>query len=108
LFLGRYQPFHHGQQRLIEEGLRRVGQACIAARDTHDIDEKNPLPFFAVKQRIEAALSRHIGRFTVVMLPNITNIFYGRDVGYEIECIVLDDACELISATQIRNLITKL
>jgi hypothetical protein len=43
----------------------------------------------------------------VIALPNITNIFYGRDVGYEIERIVLDDASELISATQIRNLIAR-
>ena len=53
LFIGRYQPFHAGHKRLIEEGLRRVGQVCIAVRDTHGIDDKNPLPFFAVKQRIE-------------------------------------------------------
>jgi hypothetical protein len=32
LFVGRYQPFHNG---LIEEGLRRVSQVCIAVRDTH-------------------------------------------------------------------------
>ena len=40
LFVGRYQPFHRGHQRLIEEGLRRVGQACIAVRDTHGINER--------------------------------------------------------------------
>jgi cytidyltransferase-like protein len=107
LFLGRYQPFHRGHQRLIEEGLRRVGQACIAVRDTHGINEKNLLPFFAVKQRIEAALSTHAGRFVAIALPNITNVFYGRDVGYNIERIVLDNASELISATQIRNLIAR-
>jgi cytidyltransferase-like protein len=45
LFIGRYQPFHPGHQRLIEEGLRRVGQVCIAVRDTHGIDANNPLPF---------------------------------------------------------------
>src|SRR5208282_4154158 len=33
-FLGRYQPFHRGHLSLIEEGLRRVGQVCIAVRDT--------------------------------------------------------------------------
>jgi cytidyltransferase-like protein len=108
LFLGRYQPFHRGHQRLIEEGLHRVGQACIAVRDTHGIDEKSPLPFFAVKQRIEDALSRYAGRFVVMTLPNITNILYGRDVGYEIERIILDDASELVSTTQIRNLTPKL
>jgi cytidyltransferase-like protein len=104
LFIGRYQPFHGGHQRLIEEGLRRVGQVCIAVRDTHGIDEKNPLPFFAVKQRIETALSVHAGRFVVVPLPNITNVFYGRDVGYAVEQIVLDEATEAISATKMRRL----
>src|ERR1700684_4146474 len=102
LFVGRYQPFHPGHQRLIEEGLRRVGQVCVAVRDTHGIDEKNPLPFFAVKQRIEAALSAYAGQFVVVALPNITNVFYGRDVGYSVERIILDEATEGISATQIR------
>jgi adenylylsulfate kinase len=104
LFLGRYQPFHPGHQRLIEEGLRRVGQVCIAVRDTHGLDGNNPLPFFAVKQRIEAALSAYAGRFVVVPLPNITNVFYGRDVGYTVERIVLDEATEAISGTRMRRL----
>src|SRR5579872_1060398 len=104
LFIGRYQPFHIGHQRLIEEGLRRVGQVCVAVRDTHGIDAKNPLPFFAVKQRIEAALSAHAGRFVVVPLPNITNVFYGRDVGYTVERIVLDEETESISASKMRAL----
>ena len=104
LFVGRYQPFHAGHQRLIEEGLRRVGQVCIAVRDTHGIDEKNPLPFFAVKQRIDTALSAHAGRFVVVPMPNITNVFYGRDVGYAVERIELDATTETISATKLRAL----
>jgi cytidyltransferase-like protein len=104
LFIGRYQPFHAGHQKLIEEGLRRVGQVCIAVRDTHGTDGKNPLPFFAVKQRIEAALAAHAGRFVVVALPNITNVFYGRDVGYVIERIVLDEEIESISASWLRQM----
>ena len=104
LFVGRYQPFHGGHQRLIEEGLRRVGQVCIAVRDTHRLDSKNPLPFFAVKQRIEAALSAYAGRFVVVALPNITNVYYGRDVGYTVERIVLDESTEAISASGVRAL----
>ena len=106
LFVGRYQPFHGGHRRLIEEGLRRVGQVCIAVRDTHGVDEKNPLPFFSVKQRIEAALSAFDGRFVVVPLPNITNVFYGRDVGYSVERIILDEITESISATRMRQLTT--
>jgi len=103
LFVGRFQPFHDGHRRLIEEGLRRVGQACIAVRDTHKLDESNPLGFFDVKQRIESALIAHLGRFIVTPIPNVTHIFYGRDVGYCVERINLDDEIEAISATTLRN-----
>jgi len=104
LFVGRFQPFHGGHQRLIEEGFKRVGQICIAVRDTQDVNDNNPLSFFDVSRRIEAALRPHAGRFVIVPLPNITHVFYGRDVGYVVERIVLDDATEAISATQARKL----
>lgn len=103
LFVGRYQPFHAGHQALIERGLERVGQVCIAVRDVHQVGEKNPLPFEEVRQRIELAMSAHRGRFVVVPLPNVTNIFYGRDVGYAIERIDLDDHLHGISATDVRR-----
>lgn len=103
LFVGRYQPFHDGHRKLIEEGIRRVGQACIAVRDTHMMNEKNPMTFFEVKQRIEIAMRGYEGKFTIIPVPNITNIFYGRDVGYEITEIDLDQDTKSISATKIRN-----
>jgi cytidyltransferase-like protein len=103
LFIGRYQPFHGGHKRLIEEGLRRVGQVCIAVRDTHGTDEKNPFDFQTVKARIEAALWQYRGRFAVVPLPNISHVLYGRDVGYAIERLVLDEETERISATGVRR-----
>ena len=56
-----------------------------------------------VLRRIEAGLSAHAGRFVVVAVPNITHVFYGRDVGYTVERIVLDEATEDISATKIRQ-----
>lgn len=102
LFIGRYQPFHDGHKALIEEGLRRVGQACIAIRDTHGTDPKNPFSFEDVKLRIETALRAYQGRFAVVPLPNITRVFYGRDVGYSIERIELEADLEVISATDMR------
>jgi adenylylsulfate kinase len=103
LFVGRYQPFHDGHKKLIEEGLRRVGQVCIAVRDTHGTDDKNPLPFEAIKSRIEAALWQHRGRVQIVQLPNIASVFYGRDVGYTVERLILDEETERISATEIRR-----
>src|SRR6202011_1038697 len=70
IFIGRYQPFHDGHKALIVEGLRRVGQVCIAVRDTQGTDAKNPLGFEEVRARIEHALREHEGRFEVVRIPN--------------------------------------
>jgi len=103
LFVGRYQPFHDGHKALILEGLRRVGQVCIAVRDTQGTDAKNPLPFAEVRARIEHALRHYEGRFEVVPLPNISHVFYGRDVGYLVERIELDQTTEAISATEQRK-----
>src|SRR5215468_5759265 len=103
LFVGRYQPFHDGHRKLIEEGLRRVGQVCIAVRDTQGIDDSNPLAFHDVKARIESALWQHRGRILVVQVPNLTHVFYGRDVGYVVERLVLDESTEGISATKLRR-----
>jgi adenylylsulfate kinase len=103
LFVGRYQPFHDGHKALIAEGLKRVDQVCIAVRDTAGIDEKNPFEFEYIRARIEHALREFEGRFVVVPLPNITHVFYGRDVGYAIEKIHLQPSLTAISATEIRH-----
>jgi adenylylsulfate kinase len=103
LFIGRYQPFHDGHKALILEGLRRVGQVCIAVRDTQGTDGKNPLGFEEVRARIEHALREHEGRFEVVRIPNVSHVFYGRDVGYAVERIDLDGSLEQISATEQRR-----
>jgi hypothetical protein len=103
LFIGRYQPFHDGHKQLIVEGLRRVGQVCIAVRDTSGTDDKNPFDFEYVRARIEHALREFEGRFIVVPLPNISHVFYGRDVGYVVERLNLDTSVEAISATEARR-----
>jgi cytidyltransferase-like protein len=103
LFVGRYQPFHEGHKALIEEGLRRVGQVCIAVRDTHGIGTNDPYRFEQVKERIEVALQAHAGRFIVVSVPNIASIFYGRDIGYTVERLTLSDEIEQIWAAEQRR-----
>lgn len=87
LFVGRWHPFHDGHRALIERGLARTGQVCIAVRENDD-DQNSP-PFEAVKDGIEAALRRHAGRFHVIPLPNVTHIFHGHDAGYAIERLEL-------------------
>lgn len=103
LFVGRYQPFHDGHRALIVAGLDRVGQVCIAVRDTGGTDASNPLPFEEVRARIEHSMREFEGRFSVISIPNITHVLYGRDVGYVIEQIELDTALQAISATEMRR-----
>lgn len=102
LIVGRFQPFHEGHSQLVAEAIARVGQCCIAIRDTSKLDENNPLSFHELKQRIDATLKKQKGRYHVVQLPNISHIFYGRDVGYTVERIFLGKETEALSASKIR------
>lgn len=99
--LGRWQPWHGGHQKLFEETLKRAEQVLIMVRDVQGVGD-NPFDFDTVKINIENALEKYKGKFKVILVPNITNICYGRGVGYKIEEIVLDEDTQKISATKIR------
>ena len=47
------------------------------------------------------------GKYDIIKVPNITNICYGRGVGYKIEEIVLPKEIQNISATKIRQGLVK-
>jgi nicotinamide mononucleotide adenylyltransferase len=100
--LGRWQPFHDGHLALFKEILKKTGQVCIMVRDQVTTKD-NPFVFDEIKQRIEEKLKDYAGQFEVIKVPNITNICYGRGVGYKIEEIVLPKEIQEISATKIRK-----
>ena len=99
--LGRWQPWHEGHQKLFEETLNKTGQVNIMVRDVQGVED-NPFDFDTVKKNILEALKDYGDRVKVTLVPNITNICYGRGVGYKIEEIVLDEKTQQISATKIR------
>ena len=100
--LGRWQPWHGGHQKLFEEILKKTGQVNIMVRDVKGVDD-NPFDFETVKKKIEERLNPEFeGRFKIMLVPNITNICYGRGVGYKIEEIILSEEIQKISATKIR------
>jgi phosphopantetheine adenylyltransferase len=101
--LGRWQPFHDGHYALFEEIIKKTGQVCIQIRDVQGVDD-NPFDFETVKKKIDERLfPKYKNRFKIVLVPNITNICYGRGVGYKIEEIVLPEEIQKISATKIRK-----
>ena len=104
--LGRWQPFHDGHYTLFKEIIKKTGQVCIQIRDVQGVED-NPFDFETVKKNILQALADYKNRIKITLVPNITNICYGRGVGYKIEEIVLDEKTQQISATKIREQMRK-
>ena len=102
--LGRWQPWHAGHRALFERAVAKTGQVCIMIRDCQGWNQSNPFSWSAVKDAIHRDLDPlYQGQYAIVVVPNIVNITYGRDVGYRIEQEVFDDATHAISATKIRK-----
>jgi adenylylsulfate kinase len=101
LMLGRYQPWHEGHHALYVEAGKKTNQVMLGVRNTYNTSPKDPLTFNQVKEYI--AKDSFMDGAMVIKMPNITNIVYGRDVGYKIEQVKLGEEIESISATQKRK-----
>ena len=112
LLLGRWQPWHEGHLALFERAIVKTGQVVIQVRDVKDSSggegqEDNPFSFEQISEDIAEKLSKSgytINQdYIIQLVPNITNISYGRGVGYKIEQESFDLETESISATNIRK-----
>jgi phosphopantetheine adenylyltransferase len=102
--LGRWQPWHAGHRALFERAIKKTGQVCIMIRDCQGWNHSNPFGLEEVKSYIRADLDpMYKGMYEIIVVPNIVNITYGRDVGYIIEQETFDEATQAISATAIRK-----
>lgn len=102
--LGRWQPWHAGHRALFERSIAKTGQVVIMIRDCQGWNGSNPFAANQVKDFIRKDLDPLFqGQYEILLVPNIVNITYGRDVGYKIEQEVFDDAIHSISATKIRK-----
>lgn len=98
LFIGRWQPFHEGHQKLIQKVLDEGKNVCVALRDT-EISETDP---YSTKER-EEMIKKVFPQVKVVVIPDIEEVVYGRKVGWGIRELHLDKETEDISATKIRQ-----
>jgi len=102
--LGRWQPWHAGHRALFERAISKTGQVVIMIRDCQGWNGSNPFASNQVKDFIKRDLDPLFqGQYEILLVPNIVNITYGRDVGYKIEQEVFDEAIHSISATKIRK-----
>jgi adenylylsulfate kinase len=104
LLLGRYQPWHEGHRALFERAITKSGQVIIQVRDCQGWNKSNPFEFDKVKKFIRRDLDPiYQGQYEIMLVPNITEIVYGRDVGYKITQETFTDEIHAISATNIRK-----
>tara|TARA_B100002052_G_scaffold242552_1_gene227423 strand:- start:293 stop:682 length:390 start_codon:yes stop_codon:yes gene_type:complete len=110
--LGRWQPWHDGHQALFKRCLAKTGQVIIQVRDVQcasggDGQDDNPFDWDTVCTNIEEGLLKDGFKrgveYEIMLVPNIVNITYGRDVGYAFEEEIFDKSVTEISATKIRQ-----
>ena len=102
IFIGRYQPYHYGHIKLIQQKLNEGVPALIMVRDIEP-DEKNP---FTTEQTVSMIEKYHAAKgddVKVIIIPDMESVNYGRGVGYEINEFLPPDDIGFISATKIRN-----
>ena len=98
--LGRWQPWHLGHRKLFEQAIKKP-QVKIYVKDVNKIGD-NPFNFKQVQAKINKDLFEFKNRYKINLAPNITEINYGRKVGYKIKKIKLGKKIEIISGTKIR------
>lgn len=98
LFIGRWTPFHNGHKYIIDKALTEGKQVSIAVRCSK---EK-----FSVKERIEMIQAVYPEAF-VFPIVDIESVNIGRLVGYEVNRYDVPENIHGISATEIRDLMSK-
>ena len=110
--LGRWQPWHQGHQELFKRCIAKTGQVIVQVRNVEGASggtgqNDNPFSWKEVCKNIEDSLKKDSYErgidYEIMLVPNITNITYGRNVGYVFEEELFDDEISSISATKIRD-----
>jgi len=102
IFIGRWQPFHAGHKKLIETVLKNGKPVVVAIRDT-EVSEKDPYSTAERWTMIQKELAEYGTLVKIIVIPDIDEVCYGRDVGYNVRQIELDKETENISGTKTRE-----
>ena len=105
MFVGRWQPLHTGHQALFQRAMDEGKNVLICIRDIQP-DEKNPFTAQEVLKNI-TEFYQNEPRVTVMIIPDICSIEFGRGVGYDIIEHIPPTEIADISATKIREQMRK-
>ncbi len=103
IYIGRFQPIHDGHFEIIKRAIKKNSQVAILVMDSYKINKKNPFTYNEVKKRIQKKLINFRGKYQIIKIPVVSEVIYGRKVGYKIINYSLSKNLEKISATKIRK-----
>lgn len=100
-FIGRWSPFHKGHTAIISKKIAEHPDlpVLIMVRNTTTdaytaVDRAEYIKIWMKKNHIHG---------TIMIIPNVEGVYWGRGVGYNTGVITVDAAFKNISATAIRN-----
>ena len=103
IYIGRFQPFHEGHKKLFLKALKKNKQVAILVMNSYGVNKKNPFKFNFVKNKINRELKSFKGKYVIIKIPVVSEVVYGRKVGYKIRKINLPKQIQRISATDLRK-----
>jgi hypothetical protein len=111
LFIGRYQTLHKGHKFLFKKKIDEGIPVLVWVRDV-PTDNKNPFTAQEVLTMFfndpETSAWMDTGMMLVQILPDIEGVYYGRDVGYNVEQLQVPPEIAEISATKLRDQLKQL
>lgn len=107
IYIGRFQPFHEGHKKLFIDALKKNNQVAILVMDSYKVNKKNPFKFSYVKSIIDRSLLSYKGKYIIIKIPVVSEVIYGRSVGYKFRRVKVSKKIENISATKIRKILIK-
>ena len=97
IYIGRFQPFHEGHKKLFLNAFKKNGQVAILVMDSYKVNMKNPFKFEKVKKKIESCLKKYKGEYIIIKIPVVSEVIYGRKVGYKFRNVKVPKQIEKIS-----------
>ena len=102
MFIGRWCPLHEGHTWIIEEKMKETDLPVLILVRSTKYDE---IHVEVRSQLIVLWMKEKNIKGTVLIIPDIKGIYYGRGVGYDVEEMIPTKEIKQISATQIREMI---
>jgi len=102
-FIGRWSPFHKGHTAIIMKKLQEKPHSPVLILIRNTSTDMYPPGVRA--QYIKLWMQNNHIKGTIMIVPDIEGVYWGRDVGYNVEMVNVDCTLKQISGTQIRQLI---